>query len=553
MATMLHDYKIANIDSNFIYVQGFPEHTAESLGATYTSVGWRIPLNRHALRELYRLYPNKDVLRLGKKLKMKRDQLLNQKAMKDNPILTAAYPELKRLRPYQRVDVGFLSQLKHAGIFNQQRTGKTPTLLSLIRVKGFKRVGIVVPASLILNWAEEVRTWLGWEPILIKGPASKRKQWIHELTRSERYCFIVSYESLRQDIELYSKIQLNALAVDEAHRLRNRKTKQTLAVKTLGRQAQYRYALTGTPSVRGAEDIWSILNFLYPEKFPGYWQFIDRYFHMVENWMTGMRESDGTFKRKEELQEILALLATNRKREEVMDWLPKKNRQTIHLEMSKAQKKPYEDVEMTFQHIEDGELKVDCEGVLAQMTRLRQICTCPESLGIQRARNVKEEFLLDWLEDNKEPVLVFSTFTGYLHQLYEKLNKKYRGRVGIITGKVKQIERKIMMERFQDGELDILLCNIKAAGVGLTLDRAETTIFLDKEWNPSDNFQAEDRMVPTTQERNHSMQVLSLVIRDTWDEIIDDLLESKYNITEIINSGGIEALKRLHEELKKGG
>lgn len=124
MATMLHNYKVVNVDSNFIYLQGFPEHVAKSLGATYTTSGWRIPLNRHSLRELYRLYPNTDVLRLGKKIKMKRDRLLNQKALKENPILTAAYPELKRLRPYQQVDVGFLSQLEHAGIFNEQRTGR---------------------------------------------------------------------------------------------------------------------------------------------------------------------------------------------------------------------------------------------------------------------------------------------------------------------------------------------------------------------------------------------------------------------------------------------
>jgi len=201
------------------------------------------------------------------------------------------------------------------------------------------------------------------------------------------------------------------------------------------------------------------------------------------------------------------------------------------------------------EYVENGELKIDCPSILAQMIRLRQICTCPQVLDLE-VDNIKEQWLLDWLKDNpNEPVIVFSTFSSYLWTLQRILFGKGYG-ASILTGNLSQETRWKHINDFQSGKTNIILANIKAAGVGLTLDRATTTIFLDKEFNPADNEQAENRMVPISKERSHGMMVISLVAKDTWDEVIDRLLERKYNITEIINNGGVEALKRLYHQIK---
>lgn len=222
-----------------------------------------------------------------------------------------------------------------------------------------------------------------------------------------------------------------------------------------------------------------------------------------------------------------------------MRWLPKKQYQTIKLQMNDKQRKVYESVRDTFSY----EDKIDAPSVLAQLTRLRQITTCP-SLLVDNVQSEKEKFILEWVKDNsEESVIIFSTYSSYLKQLQKKIKGSR-----LITGSVSRTERDNVVKDFQSGKTKVVLANIKAAGTGLTLDKGETIIFLDKEYNPSDNEQAEDRIVPTSKERNHNMHVISLVMEDTVDEMIEGLLQHKVNITKVINDGGIAALQRLWKE-----
>lgn len=531
---------------HFIFFEGLPDEVAEKkLNAVPTRKGWRLPKNVRALRELYKIMPDEQILTIGKAIRQKRDKLLSIKTKED----TDGDP---RLRPYQRVDVEFLKHLPNGALFNEPRTGKTPTILCLLKEKGYERIGIVVPAYLVSPWAEEIRRWMGREPDVIRGDKKKRTKIIKSLYQRP-FVFVTSYETLRMDLDQYRFLKLDAMVVDEAHRLRNYSkgkpgTKQNAAVFTLSMNASHRYALTGTPSVRSPEDIWPILHFLEPDKYPGKWAFIDRYFEQNEDWLTKSKVV-GEIKREAELQEEIALIATNRKLKEVMPWVPEKQYMTVKLELHPSQRKAYESVAETFEYVEDGKLKIDCPSILAQMIRLRQICTCPQVLDLE-VDNIKEQWLLDWLKDNpNEPVIVFSTFSSYLWTLQRILFGKGYG-ASILTGNLSQETRWKHINDFQSGKTNIILANIKAAGVGLTLDRATTTIFLDKEFNPADNEQAENRMVPISKERSHGMMVISLVAKDTWDEVIDRLLERKYNITEIINNGGVEALKRLYHQIK---
>ena len=83
--------------------------------------------------------------------------------------------------------------------------------------------------------------------------------------------------------------------------------------------------------------------------------------------------------------------------------------------------------------------------------------------------------------------------------------------------------RQKYVDMFQRGDLDILLCNIQAAGVGLTLDKADTAIFLDRHFNPALNDQAESRIVPTTKEKAHGIHIIDITTRDTVDARINNL------------------------------
>jgi SNF2 family DNA or RNA helicase len=90
--------------------------------------------------------------------------------------------------------------------------------------------------------------------------------------------------------------------------------------------------------------------------------------------------------------------------------------QTIPLEMPSKQRKAYEEMLHLFTVEEAG---VDAPSVLAQLTRLRQICLAPELLGIA-APSAKEQFILEWLENNpNEQVIIFSNFSSYLKKLHD--------------------------------------------------------------------------------------------------------------------------------------
>lgn len=327
-------------------------------------------------------------------------------------------------------------------------------------------------------------------------------------------------------------MQFDAMIVDECHFLNSYQSQQSKAVFQLGKLANKRLALSGTPVRNKGEGIYGVLHFLFPQKFTSYWSFVDRYFKTFDSpW--GTREISG-YKRKEELQEILDLISVQRKRSEVMSWIPAKIYQTIEVEMDAKQKKVYMDMLETFTVIEDAQLKVDASSVLAQLTRLRQICLHPDLLQLN-APSAKENFILEWLEDNpQEQVVIFSNFSSYLKQLHRKIASKTKA--NIIIGETSKFYRQKTVEMFQNGEINVILANIEAAGVGLTLDRAGVVIFLDRAYTNALNQQAEDRIVPTTETSNQNTLIIDVVCKDSIDGRILDILNKKQSVIEVVNN-----------------
>jgi SNF2 family DNA or RNA helicase len=488
---------------------------------------FRIPLNLHSVRELYKRLQTDELLELGKKLRQNYDEKLSLKTLSDTD-------GDKRLRPYQRVDLAFLRTLPHKAIFNQQRTGKTPLTLQLIVEEGHKKTVIVCPSSLKLNWQDEINNWIGYESIIANGTPTQRAKLYNQFYASSQAILIISYETLRNDISLFKKA-FECLVLDESHRIRNIKTKQTKAVNQLGRLADVRIALTGTPAVNHASDVFGILHFLYPKQFPSYWQFSERYFHVKDGFFG---KELGRPKRQSELDEILQLLSTQRKRKDIMKWIPDVSTQIIRLEGDKQQLSAYNQMLKTFEIEQDGKLLVDASSPLAQLTRLRQIALYPPLLEIN-AKSPKEDFIMDYISDNpNEPIIIYSSFTSYLKVLQGKI-----AAARMVIGEQSTLEKQNNVRDFQKGKFNVLLANIISAGTGFTIDRAETIIYLDKSFNLIDNEQSADRFIPTLNNGNDKKRtIIELVIKDTVDEKINRLLADKKSIVELVNTYGIGAI-----------
>jgi SNF2 family DNA or RNA helicase len=527
-------------DANHIYVLNPPFGRKDEIKRRLSGVwsdtqkrgkGWRFPRNLHAYRELYKFFPElRDDPNFMKDYGQSSNNVKYWLDVKTNTTHQFG------LREYQNQDVNYLVTKGSCLVLNEPRTGKTPTMISVIKLLGKKKNLVVCPSSLVLNWAKEFEKWYPQcEVVAISGDKKKRVQQINHYALCVKHklsVLIISKDTLK--IEINGQLEdskFDTMIVDEAHYLRNYKSKQSQAVFSV--YAKYKYALTGTPSVKHGSDIYGLLHFINPEQFSSYWQFTERYWQTYDNgW--GVDVAEEKAERREELKTIMALNSVQRKRKDVMTWLPAQTRQTISVELGTKQLKYYEKMLDTFEiYDEDLEHGVDTLNVLSQLMRLRQICLDPRLLGFKEV-GAKTTALLEFAEEMNDPFVVMTMFSSYFDLIKEDLEKLGK-KVAIIDGSVSKTNRQRIVELFQRGNIDILLANIIAAGTGLTLDRSDTIVFLDKSFSPADNEQAEDRIVPTTESRYHPINVISFVADGTVDSRINDILERKEDLTKIIN------------------
>ena len=535
-------------DKHYVYLEGTPYHMKDEiktkLNPTWVSnkkiKGWRFPNNVFSLRELYKFFPelqkNHDFVHLGK---VARDEM--QKWLyKKTPKIVQLYDN--RLRGYQLDDVGYLVKRGSALVLNEPRTGKSPTIITVLKALGYKKNLVVCPSSLVFNWKKEFETWFPeCEVVAISGDKKKRVEQLKRYALCVKHkvsVLVISKDTLKLEVNGQLKTsQFDTMVVDEAHFLRNYKSQQSKAVFSVN--AKVRYALTGTPAVKHAIDVYGLLHFIDKATYPSYWQFADRYFWILED-MWGKSIGRAKEHREEELTTLMQINSVQRKRKDVMKWLPEVTYQTIPVEMDSKQKKLYDQMLDTFVAGTD-DLEIDAMNVLTQLIRLRQLCVDPRLLGFEYV-GTKTKAMLEFAENNTDPFIVMTTFSSYFKILKPELEKLGK-RVGVIDGSISKKEKMDTAERFQRGEVDILLCNIIAAGTGFTLDKADTVVFIDKDFNPANNEQAQDRIVPTTKERYHPINVISLVVADSIDDSINSILERKEDLTKIINKP--EKLKSL--------
>lgn len=461
-------------------------------------------------------------------------------------ILTELKEEtVKNLRPYQIEDIKFLAARKNCACFNEQRTGKTPTALRSLLERGINKFLIVAPASTIYTWANEVHRWNEQDCVVVDGTATKRKEIIENWKQGG---LVISYECLREVTRYNEKTHtytitgdlhyikkhlpsIEACILDEAHRIKNHKSKQAEAMFSLS-GIPIKIALTGTPAPNKQYEIYSILHWLFPNIFSGYWRFIDYYFIQETRWNAqGEYTEISTFKpgKDIELQQFLNVISTRRLRASVMQWLPSKDYETIKLNCTKEQNKYIQELKDNF---EVGDEKVMAVNILDVLIKTRQLCLSPQILGL-KSTSPKVDWIKQYIKDYPDKkILIFSNFTKWLKLLGKELNCN-----DLIIGETTKAKREELKNAFQSGKIKLLLLNIKAAKEGITLDTASTAIFTDKYPPVGDILQAEDRFVATTKDKKDlGHTIINLIMKDTYEENIERLLKNNANDIDIINN-----------------
>jgi SNF2 family DNA or RNA helicase len=508
-------------DEHFIYVTAAPRYAA-TVGGVYIPRlrAFKVPLNIDSVKTLNDLISHPTLKKLRQRLE---DEHHEMEILRNHTTVSH-----DRLRPYQAIDAEIIKTYPRLAIFNEQRTGKTPTILSALYT--ITNGIIVCPSSLKLNWLKEADKWSNTPFVIVSGSKKKRTN-IYDAVTDET--LIISYETLRSDIDDILKRfkKFNYLVVDEAHRLRNYNTKQSKAVLRLGKVSHRVYPMTGTPAVNHPADVFGILKLLHPYKYTSYWHFVERYFTVTDGYfgkeVASLRED-----RAKEFKNLMYMQSLQRKRREVMQWVPKVDFHTIELEPSAKQLSLFK--EIVRKSTVNGQ---PIPNAITKLTRLRQACVDPMYFDVD-TKTPKQAFIMDYLEDNKEPVIIFSTMTQTLNRLKAMIPDSV-----ILTGEQSTPEKQWAVDQIQSGQARVLLANIKAGGVGFTLDKVDTIIFLDKSYTPDENQQAADRIIPTDPSKEYgAKQVITLVVNGSVEPKIEEMLDKKIDIIKYVNDYGIEGL-----------
>ena len=441
-------------------------------------------------------------------------------------------PLLKEhIRPYQEDGIKWLYTLsKHnlSGILaDDMGLGKTLQIIALLSLcKEEKPILIVTPKALIYNWENEFAKWDKSERVYVfDGNKTNRETLLSEIDPNKKEVYIVSYDSLRNDLDEFERYAFSYLILDEGQNISNVYAKKTKAVKEI--YAEHKFVLTGTPIMNSLADLWSIFDFLMPGYLMGYSSFKEIY---------GKLSIDDPHQ-KQDLMKKIAPFVLKRKKEDVLKDLPKKEEQSLMINLNDKQRDLYDAyIQKARNSLDSNQNKIS---ILAEITRLREICVDP-NMFLSDFPSIGEK-LLSCLEMTKSAilnghkVLIFSFFAKTLVHMKEIL-KENQIESYLITGETSAKERLVQADSFNTkDDISVMLVSLKAGGTGLNLVGADIVIHLDPWWNLAAEDQATDRAHRIGQKRN--VTVFKLISKNTIEERVIQLQSKKKDLSSVIQEG----------------
>jgi SNF2 family DNA or RNA helicase len=443
------------------------------------------------------------------------------------------------LMPYQKAGVAYAGSVGRCLIADQMGLGKTVEAIASLEYRDAFPAIIVCPASLKENWKREINKWLPHRSVnILSGKGNIANVDVN----------IVNYDIIGRFIEPIMHLKPMGLVLDESHYVKTSKTKRTEAVRDIAKkvpQSGTVLLLSGTPVTNRPEELVSQLEILgMLSRFGGKWAFLKRYTNAYHNgfgWDT---------KGASNLNELNMKLRQNcyirRTKDEVLKELPAKTRNVVHVEPSGKGYVEYRKAEGDLLSFlaENGYRASDTAEHLRRTTVLKRL-----------AADAKMESVIEWidsfLESCDRKLVVFAhnvAIVDYLAGKYGNLR---------VSGQDSMEDRQHAVDSFQkDPKARVIVLNLQAGGVGLTLTAGSDVCFVQQGWTPGEHDQAEDRCHRIGQE--NSVQVWYLIGVNTIDEDIYDLIDAKRAVVDAVTDGdevqqaGVigDLMKRLYAKTK---
>lgn len=433
--------------------------------------------------------------------------------------------------PYQEEGIRKGLEWKRLFIGDEPGLGKTLQSIGIIDTAGAYPALVICPSSLKINWQREVEKFTDKKALVLDN--YNRTTWPYLLQMKMFHVAIVNYESLRKyfvwDIKGGKSFRLKdvvfcpqitafkSVIIDESHRAKDPSAQQTKFVKGICTGKEYIILLSGTPVVNHPGDLVAQLSIMDRLKeFGGKNAFL-------LNYASGEKEASNL----EELsKELYSRCLIRREKAKVLTQLPDKTRVDLYVDISNR-----EEYDTAAQNLAQylREYQQCTEHEIRRQMRIEALVRFMALRSIASKGKVAQaiDFVKVFLDGGNKLILFCS-----LHEIVDEFKKAFPKAV-TVTGRDSAVMKQASVDAFQQREdVQLIICSIKAAGVGLTLTASSNVAFVELPWTYADCCQCEDRAHRIGQKDN--VTCYYLLGRNTIDHKLYNIIQDKKTIANSI-------------------
>jgi len=391
--------------------------------------------------------------------------------------------------------------------------GKTTSTIIAALETGSKKILIVCPASLKINWQREIENYSDRSVYISEGK---------KFSTDEDFT-IINYDILKNFYDpkniqesLIHKSNFDLVILDEAHMISNPQAQRTKIINSFVKDVKRVWLLTGTPMTSRPMNYFNLLSIIESPVAQNWMAYAIRYCQGYQ-FMAGKRKVWNVqgASNLEELRDRTSKQMLRRLKEDVLD-LPDKIISPVYLRLKS---KDYEEMMGEYYEWFDNK-KDESSSLTIQFSKLMKVRKIIANEKIKHTI----EFVENIIEQGKK-VIIFTNFTDTLQMLHNHFGKQSV----YLDGSCSKPQRQFAVDQFQENEkIKVFVGNLKAAGVGLTLTSAEVVIMNDLSFVPAEHAQAEDRAYRYGQKNN--VLVYYPLFENTIEGAIYDILTRKKQI-----------------------
>lgn len=551
---------------------------------------WKMPMHLETARRLRRVFGDgirfsDDLEDWGKDAIALEANLITLAMAEDAELelLPDVLPDLHdTLYPFQRAGIKYAVECPHPLIADQPGLGKTREAIATVFEQGLdwgKHLVIAPKTSLNTVWFDELRELQPYAIWVASGDAGSKTRAIDEFMEYDEPAWLITNPATIQFVrvrgqkdQFFSRfpplfeIAWDSIILDECHKagLRDPKSMTARGLYALSTdEIGKRIALSGTPMGGKVINLWPILHWLDPKEFHSRWAWAEHWLTMYDNGY-GTQMGEVKAELQEEFDQYITRFMLRRTKAEVAPQLPAKQYVPVWVEMEAKQAKQYKEFALAAEvKIEEDHLTAT--NILAEYTRLKQFAISHSKIEwIDRAEGkykvipdgfegsaklealeelLEERGIFDEGQDVEEQIVIFSQFSVVVDWICKWLWEVKKVMPLKITGAVSERSRQEAKGKFQNKEARVIVMTTTAGGVSITLDQADTVIFMDETWVPDDQEQGEDRIHRIS--RIHQVTCYYIRTTTTIEEYIEKRVARKQNVNNIILDLRREGLRAI--------